>query len=142
MISNFYGNAKYPGYVYCIHTLYILYIFPIIFKIQINSFLFLSLLFHLGVTGPGHWQDPDMMVVGMPGLTFNEWRTHFSLWAISAAPMWIGIDLTVVTDDVVGILNNTEVIAVDQDSDGIAAINVDQENGDYNVEGEIYWKRW
>ena len=78
------------------------------------------------MTGPGHWQDPDMMVVGMPGLTFEEWRTHFSLWAISAAPMWIGIDLTTVTQDVVGILNNTEVIAVDQDSAGIAAIKVDQ----------------
>eukprot|EP01084_Bolivina_argentea_P189707 326186_1 len=93
-----------------------------------------------GVTGPSHWQDPDMMVVGMSGLTEVEWITHFSLWAISAAPMWIGIDLTIVEDNVVMILNNTEVIAVDQDNIGNAGIRVNQQSSVYNIAGEIWWK--
>ena len=93
-----------------------------------------------GVSGPSHWQDPDMMVVGIDGLTYTEWITHFSLWAISAAPLWIGVDLTNVTDQVLMILNNTEVIAVDQDILGIAGIKLDQSMTNYDMTGEIYWK--
>jgi len=70
---------------------------------------------HPEVAGPGQWQDPDMLVVGMNGLTVNEWRTHFSLWAISAAPLWAGIDLTNMSADVKNILLNAEVVEVDQD---------------------------
>jgi len=94
-----------------------------------------------GISGPSHWQDPDMMVVGMDGLTPTEWKTHFSLWAISAAPLWIGIDLTVVSNEALTILKNTEVIAVDQDALGMAAIKVDQASTSvYNTAGEIWWK--
>eukprot|EP00041_Stephanoeca_diplocostata_P024594 m.627670 g.627670 ORF g.627670 m.627670 type:complete len:231 (-) comp22561_c0_seq7:1339-2031(-) len=71
------------------------------------------------VTGPGHWQDPDMLVVGMPGLSLLEMQTHFSLWAIAAAPLWAGIDLRKASPDVLDIFRNTEVIAVDQDPRGI-----------------------
>ena len=84
-----------------------------------------------------------MMVVGMKGLTETEWITQFSLWAISAAPMWIGIDLTSdsVDNAVLSILKNKEVIAVDQDELGLAAVKVDQRSSAYNGESEIYWKR-
>ena len=125
MIENFYGNAKYPG-----------------------------------LSGPGHWytvvclsmrillsnmcqtnrQDPDMMVVGMDGLTETEWKTHFVLWCMSAAPLWIGIDLSAIKENVLGILNNSEVIAVDQDILGLAAVKIDQSSSLYNNLGEIYWK--
>lgn len=67
------------------------------------------------VSGPGQWQDPDMLVVGMPGLTPLEWQSHFSLWAISAAPLWAGIDLTRMPPEAQAIFLNREVIAVDQD---------------------------
>eukprot|EP01083_Nonionella_stella_P307236 1079124_1 len=93
-----------------------------------------------GLSGPSHWQDPDMLIVGMDPLSETEWITHFSLWAVSAAPLWIGIDLTRVTDNVLMILNNTEVVAVDQDVLGNAAIKVDQTSSQYNLNGEVHWK--
>ncbi len=65
--------------------------------------------------GPGHWNDPDMLEVGNGGMTATEYRTHFSLWAIMAAPLLIGADLRDVTADTFTILKNTDVIAIDQD---------------------------
>ncbi len=65
--------------------------------------------------GPGHWNDPDMLEVGNGGMTATEYRTHFSLWAIMAAPLLIGSDLREVSDETFNILKNTDVIAVDQD---------------------------
>ena len=35
-----------------------------------------------------------VLEVGMKGLSELEWRTHFSLWAMAAAPLWVGIDMT------------------------------------------------
>lgn len=70
--------------------------------------------------GPGHWNDPDFLEVGNKGMTFNEQRTHFSLWAILAAPLIAGNDLTQMTPETRSILLNKEVIAVDQDPLGKA----------------------
>jgi alpha-galactosidase len=64
--------------------------------------------------GPGHWNDPDMLEVGN-GLNDTEGRAHFSMWAIMAAPLITGNDLTKMTATTKAILNNAEVIAVDQD---------------------------
>ncbi len=65
--------------------------------------------------GPGHWNDPDMLEVGNGGMTENEYRAHFSLWAILAAPLIAGNDLRSMTPEILSILTNKEVIAVDQD---------------------------
>jgi alpha-galactosidase len=65
--------------------------------------------------GPGHWNDPDMLEVGNGGMTATEYRTHFSLWAIMAAPLLIGSDLRSASADTFTILKNADVIAVDQD---------------------------
>ncbi|HZM75984.1 MAG TPA: carbohydrate-binding protein [Candidatus Limnocylindrales bacterium] len=65
--------------------------------------------------GPGHWNDPDMLEVGNGGMTATEYRTHFSLWAMMAAPLLIGSDLRNVSADTFTILKNTDVIAIDQD---------------------------
>ncbi|MEV6648164.1 carbohydrate-binding protein [Amycolatopsis sp. NPDC051371] len=65
--------------------------------------------------GPGHWNDPDMLEVGNGGMTAAEYRTHFSLWAMMAAPLLIGSDLRKVSDDSFSILKNADVIALDQD---------------------------
>ena len=70
--------------------------------------------------GPGHWNDPDFLEVGNKGMTFNEQRTNFSLWAILAAPLIAGNDLTQMTPETRSILLNKEVIAVDQDPLGKA----------------------
>ncbi len=65
--------------------------------------------------GPGHWNDPDMLEVGNGGMTDDEYRTHMSLWAILAAPLLAGNDLSKMTPETLAILTNKEVIAVDQD---------------------------
>jgi alpha-galactosidase len=65
--------------------------------------------------GPGHWNDPDFLEVGNGGMNLEEERTHFSLWAILAAPLIAGNDVTAMTPETNSILMNKEVIAVDQD---------------------------
>jgi alpha-galactosidase len=69
-------------------------------------------------SGPGHWNDPDMLEVGNGGLTDVEARSHFSLWAMLAAPLIAGNDLANMSPETREILTNKEVIAVDQDTLG------------------------
>ena len=68
--------------------------------------------------GPGHWNDPDMLEVGNGKLTLAEDRSHFSLWAILAAPLLAGNDLPNMKPAVRDILTNRDVIAIDQDALG------------------------
>jgi alpha-galactosidase len=82
--------------------------------------------------GPGHWNDPDMLEVGNGGMTDTEYRSHFSLWAILAAPLIAGNDLRAMTPAVHDILTNREVIAVDQDSFGREGTRMSK-NGDLEV---------
>jgi alpha-galactosidase len=65
--------------------------------------------------GPGHWNDPDMLEVGNGGMTTEEYRAHFSLWAILAAPLLAGNDLRDMKPEIHDILTDKEVIAVNQD---------------------------
>ena len=69
--------------------------------------------------GPGHWNDPDMLEIGNGGMTPDQYRTQMSLWALLAAPLLAGNDLSNMSDTTKSILMNKEVIAVDQDSLGI-----------------------
>ena len=69
--------------------------------------------------GPGHWNDPDMLEVGNGGMTPTEYQSHFSLWAMMAAPLIAGNDLRSMTADTQALLTNSEVIAVDQDPRGV-----------------------
>jgi alpha-galactosidase len=68
--------------------------------------------------GPGHWNDPDMLEVGNGKLTLAENRAHFSLWAMLAAPLLAGNDLPNMKPEIVKILTNRAVIAIDQDALG------------------------
>ncbi|MEJ2215438.1 MAG: glycoside hydrolase family 27 protein [Gemmatimonadota bacterium] len=77
---------------------------------------------HPAAAGPGHWNDPDMLEVGNGGMSDREYRAHFSLWAIQAAPLIAGNDLRTMSDETKKILTNPEVIAVDQDSLGVQGI--------------------
>jgi hypothetical protein len=74
----------------------------------------------------GFYNDPDMMVLGMPGLTDAENRAHMSLWAMSAAPLIVGADLTSLSDASHATLVNPDVIRVDQDPLGLQAIKVEE----------------
>jgi hypothetical protein len=74
----------------------------------------------------GFYNDPDMMVLGIQGLSDAQNRVHMSLWAISGAPLIAGADLTRLSSTTTAILTNPEVIAVDQDSLGLQSILVAQ----------------
>ncbi len=82
--------------------------------------------------GPGHWNDPDMLEVGNGGMTTTEYQSHFSLWALLAAPLIAGNDLRNMTPEIHDILTNKEVIAIDQDALGREGRRV-WKNGDLEV---------
>jgi alpha-galactosidase len=73
--------------------------------------------------GPNHWNDPDMLIVGMHGhgnvahggCSDSEYRVHFSLWCLLASPLMIGCDVRKMDDATRTILTNPRVIAVNQD---------------------------
>jgi alpha-galactosidase len=82
--------------------------------------------------GPGHWNDPDMLEIGNGGMTTEEYRTHFSLWSMVAAPLIAGNDLRSTSPDISEILMNKEVIEVDQDALGKGGSRISGE-GDIEV---------
>ena len=77
--------------------------------------------------GPGHWNDPDMLEVGNGGMNHDEYITHMSLWALLAAPLLAGNDLSKMSSETLAILTNKEVIAVDQDTKGAQGRRIAQE---------------
>jgi len=68
--------------------------------------------------GPGHWNDPDMLEVGNGHMSLDEYRTHMSLWAILAAPLLAGNDLSQMTAETKSLLTNKDIITIDQDALG------------------------
>ena len=91
--------------------------------------------------GPGHFNDPDMLVVGDVGwgpnlhpthLTPNEQYTHISLWCLLASPLLIGCDMTRLDPFTLSLLSNDEVLAVDQDPLGQQAKRMVKE-GDLEI---------
>lgn len=83
-------------------------------------------------SGPGGWNDPDMLEVGNPGLTDVESRSHFSLWALLNAPLLAGNDLRNMSETTLSILTNTDVIAVNQDWGGKQGYKL-RDDGDSEV---------
>jgi alpha-galactosidase len=82
--------------------------------------------------GPGHWNDPDMLEVGNGGMTPAEYRAHFSLWAMMAAPLIAGNDIANMDEATRLILLNKDVIGVDQDPLGVQGHRV-RKDGDSEV---------
>ncbi|PBC65674.1 alpha-galactosidase [Streptomyces sp. Tue6028] len=87
--------------------------------------------------GPGHWNDPDMLEVGNGGMTDTEYRSHFSMWSVMAAPLLIGSDLRKASAATFDILDNKEVIAVDQDPLGKQGAVVSSSGGRWVVSKEM-----
>ena len=77
--------------------------------------------------GTGHWNDPDMLLVGLKKINDNENRTQMSLWCLLAAPLLVSPDLAKASPATLAILTNPEVIAVDQDAAGIQGHRVSEE---------------
>lgn len=91
--------------------------------------------------GPGHWNDYDMLIVGLngksgqlvgSGASNTEYRTHFSLWAMVASPMLVGADVRKLDSYTLETLTNAEVLALNQDSAGNIAEKV-SDDGDLEV---------
>jgi alpha-galactosidase len=93
-----------------------------------------------GYSGPGGWNDYDMLVVNLKGegalvgdgATPEEYRTHLSMWAILSSPLIVGSDLTRMDAFTAETLTNAEVIALNQDGLGIQAARV-RKDGDLEV---------
>jgi len=79
--------------------------------------------------GPGHWNDPDMLEVGNGGMSTTEYRAHFSMWCLLAAPLMAGNDIRSMSADIHDILTNKEVIAIDQDPMGREGHRVKRADG-------------
>ena len=88
--------------------------------------------------GTGHWNDPDMLVVGQVGwgpglhpsrLTPDEQYTHISLWSLLSSPLLIGCDLSQLDPFTLNLLTNDEVLAINQDELGRQATRVKKEDG-------------
>ncbi|CAL1265817.1 unnamed protein product [Larinioides sclopetarius] len=70
------------------------------------------------VAGPGQWNDPDMILAGNFGLSYNEAKAQFMLWAIMASPLLMSNDLRNIEKEFSDLLKNREIIAVNQDGLG------------------------
>jgi alpha-galactosidase len=98
---------------------------------------------HEKYAGPGHFNDPDMLVVGKVGwgnlhdtrLSPNEQYTHISLWCLLASPLLIGCDMTQLDEFTLNLLTNDEVLEVNQDALGKQAARITQ-----NGQGEVWAK--
>jgi alpha-galactosidase len=92
---------------------------------------------HEKFAGPGHWNDPDMLIVGYVGwgpslhpthLSPDEQYTHISLWCLLSSPLLIGCDMTRLDDFTLNLLTNDEVLAINQDPLGKPAAQVYDKN--------------
>ncbi|WP_206784679.1 alpha-galactosidase [Amycolatopsis sp. MtRt-6] len=85
----------------------------------------------------GYVNDPDMLTVGMPGLTDAQARTEMSLWSVSGAPLLAGNNLATMSAATKAILTNREVIAVDQDPRGLQGVKVAEDAAGLQVYAKV-----
>ncbi|EDV99462.1 alpha-N-acetylgalactosaminidase [Drosophila grimshawi] len=79
--------------------------------------------------GPGHWNDPDMLIIGNFGLSYEQAKTQFAVWAILAAPLLMSVDLRTIRPEFKEILLNRKIISVDQDPLGIQGRRIYKHKG-------------
>ena len=82
---------------------------------------------------PGFFLDMDMLEVGVGGLSFEESKSHFFLWAALKSPLIIGADLNTISDEDLGIFKMEEVIAVNQDPLGKSASLIRRVHNKYDI---------
>ncbi|KAL2075496.1 hypothetical protein VTL71DRAFT_439 [Oculimacula yallundae] len=75
---------------------------------------------------PGGWSDLDMLEVGLGGMTDEEYKAHFALWAALKSPLMLGNDLRIMSPSTLSIVNNPAIIALSQDPHGRSATRVAQ----------------
>jgi hypothetical protein len=92
---------------------------------------------HPSAQHTGYYNDPDMMIAGMPNFTAAQNRTHMGLWAVSGAPMLAGNNVATMTAATAAILKNPEVIAIDQDPRGLPGVKVAEDRTGLQVYGKV-----
>ncbi|XP_063866968.1 alpha-N-acetylgalactosaminidase-like isoform X4 [Scylla paramamosain] len=79
--------------------------------------------------GPGHWNDPDMLIIGNFGLSYEQSKSQMAMWAIFAAPLLMSVDLRTIRPEYKAILQNRAVIAVNQDPLGLQGKRIYKDKG-------------
>jgi hypothetical protein len=92
---------------------------------------------HPAAQHTGYYNDPDMMMVGMPGLSTAQNQMHMGLWAIAGAPLIAGNNLTRMTAATLAVLTNRKVIAIDQDPRGLQGVKVAEDSSGLQVYSKI-----
>jgi len=85
----------------------------------------------------GYVNDPDMLTVGMPGLSAAQARTEMSLWAMSGAPLLAGNNMVTMSAATAAILKNPEVVAIDQDPRGLQGAKIAEDSAGVQVYGKV-----
>ncbi|KAI7540414.1 putative alpha-galactosidase [Hortaea werneckii] len=86
-----------------------------------------------GLNGPGNWSDMDMLEVGNEGLTMEEQKSHFALWAMSKSTLMIGTNVAEISDEAKGILMNEGLLAINQDDLGEPIKLVQRYSNDHDL---------
>ncbi|MBV7701006.1 ricin-type beta-trefoil lectin domain protein, partial [Streptomyces sp. TRM70350] len=92
---------------------------------------------HPAAQHTGYYNDPDMLMVGMNGLSDAQNRLHMGLWAISGAPLLAGNNLATMSTATRDILTNSKVIAIDQDPRGLQGVKVAEDTRNLQVYGKV-----
>merc|ERR1711970_921367 len=77
--------------------------------------------------GPGHWNDPDMLIIGNFGLSLDQSLAQMGMWAMFAAPLIMSVDLRTIRPEFRDILLNRNLIKIDQDPLGVQAKRIIKE---------------
>lgn len=80
-------------------------------------------------SGPGRWSDPDMLIIGNYGLSYDQSKAQMALWAILAAPLFMSVDLRTIRPEFKEILLNRRIIAINQDRMGRMGRRIISEGG-------------
>jgi len=89
-------------------------------------------------SGPGGFNDLDMLYLGSPKLNANQDRLHFGLWAIAKSPLVLGLDLNKISNATLNIIRNKGIIAINQDPLGKAATTFRPPGAPAPTNGKIY----
>ncbi|POW16378.1 hypothetical protein PSHT_06757 [Puccinia striiformis] len=93
--------------------------------------------------GQGGWNDLDMLEVGNGGMSYDEYVTHFSMWALVKSPLILGNDVTKMSSQTKSIITNKEVIAINQDAERSAGYRVWKKASPNGREGNLQlWKSY
>ena len=92
---------------------------------------------HPAAQHTGYYNDPDMLTVGMPGLSADQDRTHLGLWAIAGAPLIAGNNVATMDSTTASILTNPEVVGIDQDARGLQGVKVAEDGSGLQVYSKV-----